>query len=149
FAKDIRVIPQFGIDPDLFCPEPRSTHDGFTIGYSGRLVEQKGLWVLCNAFEALPSDCRLLLAGSGPLEPKLRSRAATRGWEVRLTITAAPSTDMPNLYRQMDCLVLPSLTTSAWKEQFGRAAIEAMACAVPTIGSDSGEIPNVLGAAGI
>jgi glycosyltransferase involved in cell wall biosynthesis len=148
FRKRIEVIPQFGVDPELFAPEP-APHEGFVIGFSGRLVEQKGLWVLCEAFEQLPADCRLLLAGSGPLEVPLRARAQARGWSSRLTITAASSTDMPALYRQMDCLVLPSLTTAAWKEQFGRAAVEAMACGVPVVGSDSGEIPHVLGEAGL
>ncbi|HLG70378.1 MAG TPA: glycosyltransferase [Chloroflexota bacterium] len=149
FRKPIEVIPQFGVDPDLFQPEPRTSREGFTVGFSGRLVEEKGLWLLCDAFETLPASCRLLLVGSGPLEASLRARAAERGWSERLTITSASSTAMPELYRQMDCLVLPSLTTPAWKEQFGRAAVEAMACEVPVIGSDSGEIPNVVGDAGI
>jgi glycosyltransferase involved in cell wall biosynthesis len=48
----------------------------------------------------------------------------------------------------MDIVVLPSLTTSRWKEQFGRAAVEAMACGIPVIGSDSGEIPTVLSRTG-
>jgi len=148
FAKGLQVIPQFGVDPDLFRPAP-APHDGFLVGYSGRLVEQKGLWLLCDAFEQLPPDCRLLLVGSGPLEAALRARAAANGWVDRLTITAAPSTRMADFYRQMDCLALPSLTTLTWKEQFGRAAVEAMACGVPVVGSDSGEIPHVLGPTGI
>jgi glycosyltransferase involved in cell wall biosynthesis len=44
---------------------------------------------------------------------------------------------------------LPSLTTPRWKEQFGRVLIEAMACGVPVVGSDSGEIPQVVGDAGL
>ncbi len=119
------------------------------IGFAGRLVEQKGLRVLCDAFETLPGDCHLLLAGSGPLEAEIRERAASRGWAGRLTIAAVSSTSMPEVYSQMDCLALPSLTTPAWKEQFGRAAVEAMACEVPVVGSDSGEIRQVVGDAGI
>jgi glycosyltransferase involved in cell wall biosynthesis len=44
--------------------------------------------------------------------------------------------------------VAPSQTMSNWKEQFGRMLIEAFACAVPVIASDSGEIPAVVGNAG-
>jgi L-malate glycosyltransferase len=57
----------------------------------------------------------------------------------------------------MDTLVLPSeatdafktLTAAGWQEQFGHVLIEAMAAQVPVIGSDSGEIPNVIGEAGL
>ena len=44
---------------------------------------------------------------------------------------------------------MPSRTRPNWKEQFGRVIIEAMACGVPVIGSDSGEIPHVIGDAGL
>jgi phosphatidyl-myo-inositol dimannoside synthase len=49
----------------------------------------------------------------------------------------------------MDVLCAPSQTTRQWREQFGRMLVEAFACGVPVIGSDSGEIPFVLGNTGI
>jgi glycosyltransferase involved in cell wall biosynthesis len=49
----------------------------------------------------------------------------------------------------MDVLVFPSITLPDLKEQFGRIIIEGMACEVPVIGSDSGEIPATIGKAGL
>jgi glycosyltransferase involved in cell wall biosynthesis len=46
-------------------------------------------------------------------------------------------------------LVVPSRTRPNWKEQFGRVLVEAMACGVVVVGSDSGEIPHVVGEAGL
>jgi quercetin dioxygenase-like cupin family protein len=56
---------------------------------------------------------------------------------------------VPSRLAQLDALVLPSLTRPNWKEQFGRVLVEAMACGVPVVGSDSGEIPRVIGQAGL
>ena len=44
---------------------------------------------------------------------------------------------------------LPSRTTAAWKEQFGRVLIESMLCGTPVVGSSSGEIPLVIADAGL
>ena len=51
--------------------------------------------------------------------------------------------------QKLDALVLPSLTRPNWIEQFGRVLPEAMACETPVIGSSSGEIPHVIGEAGL
>ena len=49
----------------------------------------------------------------------------------------------------MDLLCAPSQTTAGWREQFGRMLIEAFACGVPVVASDSGEIPWVVADAGV
>ncbi|HEY6506968.1 MAG TPA: glycosyltransferase, partial [Vicinamibacterales bacterium] len=49
----------------------------------------------------------------------------------------------------MDMLAAPSKTMPQWREQFGRMLIEAFACGVPVVASNSGEIPYVVGDAGL
>jgi glycosyltransferase involved in cell wall biosynthesis len=120
------------------------------VGYAGRLVEEKGLWILLEALAELDGDWRLELYGHGPLKSALRSKAISWKLDERVVFaTPVASTDVPSRLRRLDALVLPSLTRPNWKEQFGRVLVEAMACGVPVIGSDSGEIPNVIGEAGL
>ncbi|MBV9582010.1 MAG: glycosyltransferase family 4 protein [Chloroflexi bacterium] len=144
------VIPQFGIDPDLFSPATCAPSGPPVIGYMSRLVEEKGVMVLLAALAGLRGDWRLHVIGTGPLDADARQRAAQLGLEGRITWErGVASTLVPERLRTFSMLVQPSLTRSHWKEQFGRALTEAMACGVPVIGSSSAEIPNVVGAAGL
>ncbi len=152
FAGPITVIPQFGVEPSHFqLRVPAPAGEPLRIGYAGRLVEEKGLHILLDALGELtdePWQCEI--RGSGPAQPALEAQAARLGLEGRVHFRAPlPSTEMPGFYQQMDVFVLPSLTRSNWKEQFGRVLIEAMASGTVVVGSDSGEIPHVIGAAGV
>ena len=91
-----------------------------------------------------------MLVGDGELRNKITVEGRRLGISDRIRIVdTIPSSRVPEYLNCMDCLVLPSRTTKKWKEQFGRVLIEAMACEVPVIGSDSGEIPNVIGESGL
>ncbi len=150
YRGDARVIPQFGVDVEHFDIAPRRDASTFRIGYVGRLVEEKGVAVLLDAVARLNAQCELHLLGSGPHKASLQARAHRLGIAARVHFDSPiPSMQMPAYYQQLDVLVLPSQTRANWKEQFGRVLIEAMACAVPVIGSDCGEIPNVIGDAGL
>jgi glycosyltransferase involved in cell wall biosynthesis len=151
FRKPIAVIPQFGVDIDLFQPSPTPREAGpFVIGYIGRLVESKGLLDLLPAVAGLAGDWRLELVGAGPLRAELERQSAALGIAEKVQVASeVPSTDVPRVLRGFDVLVLPSRSTPSWVEQFGRVLVEAMACAVPVVGSSSGEIPNVIGDAGL
>jgi glycosyltransferase involved in cell wall biosynthesis len=146
-----KVIP-LGIDPAVLpgngkissLPTERS-RDVFTVGFVGRLVPEKGVADLIEACAC--SGVHLVVAGDGPERDSLRLLAEERGVETDW-LGEVPSTEVWDVYRRMDLLVLPSRTTARWKEQFGRVLVEAMACGVPVAGSNSGEIPNVLGDAG-
>lgn len=148
--KPVTVIPQLGIDPVLFSPtQPIGPNYRFVVGYVGRLVTEKGLLVLLEAI-ARVKGAYVVILGHGPLEAQLISRARVLGLDGRLELCqGVPHAEVPMYMRRMSVLVLPSLTTAEWKEQFGHVLIEAMACGIPVIGTDSGAIPEVIGHAGM
>lgn len=146
------VIPQFGVQPDIFRPPAeRDRGRGFIVGSaSRRLVPEKGVDLLLRAAANLPGIWRLHVAGEGPERPALERLARELGMAERVCFDGAiSSAEMPAYLGQLDVLALPSRTLPHWEEQFGRVLIEAMACEVAVVGSDSGEIPNVIGEAGL
>ena len=151
YRGGVAVIPQFGVDPEIYKPNGHEKREGvFCIGYIGRLVEEKGVDLLLRALSDLPGEWRLRILGSGPQKWRLESLVQELGLIGRVAFDSPiPSPGMPDYYRGLDLLVLPSRTHSNWKEQFGRVLIEAMATGVPVVGSDSGEIPHVIGDAGL
>ncbi|MEM6282332.1 MAG: glycosyltransferase family 4 protein [Chloroflexota bacterium] len=150
YTGGMDVIPQFGVDEQLFTPASQRPQRPFTVGYVGRLIPEKGVDVLLRAMAALDGEWCLRLVGGGPLRRELENMAADLHIADRVTFIAqVPSAQMPDEYRLLDALALPSLTRANWKEQFGRVLVEAMAGGVPVVGSDSGAIPGVIGEAGI
>jgi glycosyltransferase involved in cell wall biosynthesis len=168
YRGPITVIPQFGVDPEIFSPRPDHATgpaqtdepipssfllrpSSFVIGYAGRLVPEKGLDVLLAACAMLPPalDWTLHLLGDGPERGRLADTARELGIDGQVRFLGrVPSTQASQFYRTLDVLVLPSLSRPNWVEQFGRVLTEAMACGVPVVGSRSGEIPWVIGDAG-
>ena len=151
-----RVIPQFGVDPALYQPPARhddGRDDGrtFTIGSANRrLVPEKGVDLLLRAAAQLPGIWQVHIAGEGPARPELARLAQELGIAERVHFDGPiPSAQMPGYLQQLDVLVLSSRTQPNWKEQFGRVLVEAMACETAVIGSNSGEIPHVIGGAGL
>ncbi len=163
----IEVMPQLGVDETLFYPstqselaqELRIEKDEFIIGYIGRFVQEKGILTLIKALAGLLEyPWKLLLLGRGPLQEEIVEKASSAGFAERIILVpSVPHSDVPRYLNLMSTLVLPSetsyqvktITAVGWKEQFGHVLIEAMACKVPVIGSDSGEIPHVIGEAGL
>ncbi len=147
FRKPLALIPQYGFDvapqPVGVAAEHLSAMRGrFVVGYAGRLVAEKGLRTLAEATRNLP-DTELLIAGSGPIEAEL-----ARQPHVTL-LGVLQRRDMDRFWQGIGLLVLPSLTTPRWAEQFGRVLVEAMGRGLPVIGSSSGAIPEVIGDAGL
>lgn len=154
YQGPLEVVPN-AVDAELFRPLDREACRrelglrAFTVGYVGRLVEEKGLEDLLEALALCPG-VSLLFVGEGDFKPRLeeRVRALNLGERVRFE-PARPLPELPAVMNAIDALALPSRTTDSWKEQFGRVLIEAGACATPVIGSDSGAIPDVVGQGGL
>ncbi|NEO55814.1 MAG: glycosyltransferase [Okeania sp. SIO3B5] len=167
YKGPIKVMPQLGVDESLFKPEPQAElkdslgikYDDFVVGFVGRFVEEKGLLTLTDALAGLQEKpWKWLLLGRGELQSTLLEKAAELGIKDRLILVeSVPHDHVQKYINLMNTLVLPSettykfktLTSVGWKEQFGHVLIEAMACQVPVIGSDSGEIPHVIGDTGL
>lgn len=148
-----------GVDTALFRPDREAgarvraalgwADDGPpVVGYLGRFVAEKGMETLMRALDAAAEPWRALFVGGGPMEGALRAWAADRGDRVRI-VTGVPHGRVPEHLNAMDLLCAPSRTTPRWREQLGRMLTEAMACGVPVVGSDSGEIPHVVAGAGL
>ncbi|WP_416233468.1 glycosyltransferase family 4 protein [Anabaena sp. UHCC 0451] len=118
------------------------------MGYLGRFVPEKGLDLLMGVLDSLATPWRALFVGSGVMESSLRNWAKRYPEQVRIC-TDVKHNQVPQYLNAMDILVAPSQTVSNWQEQFGRMLIEAFACGIPVIGSDSGEIPYVIKDAGL
>lgn len=138
-----------GVDLSVFQPGDRTEpHTPLVVGYSGRLETYKGVDVLLRAIALLP-DVRLLIAGEGPERMTLITLADELGVADRVTFLGHLGSDLPAFYRDLDALVVPSMPTPGWLEQFGRVVVEAMASGVPVVASRSGALPDVVGDAGV
>lgn len=155
FAKPIFTIPhavdlaQFGVR-DSSDLRGRLGLKGTVVGYVGRLTAEKGIADLIHALTIVKtaggaSEMSALIIGNGPFEAEVRAAAADLPIQL---VAAIPHNEVQQYYNCIDILVVPSRTTPRWKEQFGRVLIEALASGAAVIGSDSGEIPHVIRAAG-
>ena len=118
----------------------------FVFGFMGRVSRVKGLSTTLQALSNLEDvPWRFVVVGDGNYTDELKEHASSLCIADRVLHTGyVPHTEAPLYLSLFDALVLPSETQSNWKEQFGRVLVEALACGTPLIGSDSGEIPNVI-----
>lgn len=155
--EKVVVVPE-GVDPSL-APRDRgeaaeqvAARFGIRAPFFlfvGTLEPRKNLARLIQAFAAFrartgPNGPLLVLAGRrGWLSDDLEQVAAPLGDAVRF-LGPVSSDDLIWLQNGALALVLVSLY-----EGFGLPALEAMACGQPTLVSDAGSLPEVVGEAGV
>lgn len=138
-GKRVHVIPH-GIDLKKFIQSEEATFTKpFTIGIIGRMVEQKGHRIALDALSFLQDiPCKLLIVGTGELEPQLKDYAKKIGISKNV-LWKSPTTDIASVYRACDLVVVPSL----W-EGLGLVVLEAMASGRVVIASRVGGIPEIV-----
>lgn len=132
-ADRIAHIPNC-IDASAYAP---AAGEGGYFVYAGRLAPEKGLATLLRA--AALARQKLVLAGSGPEEERLRRLAEQFGADV----VFAGHLDKPALQRLIGealALVLPS----EWYENAPISLLEAYALGRPVIGARIGGIPELI-----
>lgn len=142
----------YGVDQATFHPAPQTktaAEKTIRIGYVGRLVEEKGLDDALDAMARTATSVSLAIMGEGPHEGTLRRRVRELRLEARVTFQGwGRPAAVATFLRRLDAMVLLTRTTKSVREQFGRVIVEAQACGIPVIGSQSGAIPNVVGDGG-
>ena len=134
-AIDVKGLRQRATDRqvarDALALDPKA----FVIGTVGRLVPFKAQSELISAFASVASEmtgAQLVVVGRGPLENDLRRQVEELDLVDRVFIRGFVD-DAARHMRALDLFVLPS-----HDEPFGLVLLEAMACGVPVIASDSG-----------
>lgn len=152
-----------GVDHNVFRPMKRDSKEvagvvrelGGTcesneanIVTNGRLIEQKGQVYLLRALAELVREGHelgLLVMGRGPLEDSLRREALSLGLMDRFWIRSGiEERALPFYYNMGDAFVLPSLYEPA-----SLVILEAMSCAVPSIASRVGGLPEMMDGYGL
>jgi L-malate glycosyltransferase len=157
FKGTIQTLPHSGVDVNEHQPgtEPElrtklGLENCIVVGHVGRLVEEKGLRLLVEALRRLEAyPWKLLLVGSGILEGEIRERWMAEFPGRIVLVPAVPYDRVSQYLRCVDIFVLASYATPTWAEQFGQTLAQAMLLGIPSIGSTSGAIPEVLGSGGL
>jgi len=152
-ARNVFVLPQTGLDPNLFTPHPKLMVEDKGkqprhILFVGRLTEAKGIRTILNAVDLMKTDYILrFVGGRGELEGLIRSHP-----EFGKKITIEPWMDyekLPDIYNWADVSLMPSVDTPEWIEQMGYVVGESLLCHVPVITSASKSIAELWNMPGV
>ena len=146
-ARTPRAVIPMGIpDPAVFTRTPvPEIKDTVNLLYVGRLDPEKGVQTVIEALHLMPTSARFhfRVLGSGSMERQLRSMVDA---DLSSKIDFEGQASLVNVRAAMrwaHLVVVPSLVTPRWMEQWGRVPVEAILSGRPCLVSDSGELPYV------
>jgi N-acetyl-alpha-D-glucosaminyl L-malate synthase BshA len=138
----LEIIPNF-VDVQRFAPGP-SRPAGTVLFHASNFRPVKRPLDLVRIFARVRArmPATLVLAGDGPERARVEQEVKLLGLESSVRFAGMPR-DLAPLLREADLFLLPSAS-----ESFGLAALEALSCGVPVVGSRIGGLPEVVGEAG-
>lgn len=146
FADTSVYAPPTFIERETYRAAFKLRDDQFMISCVRRLVEKNGV---VNAIAAigLISDPNvvLMIAGEGPRKAELEDMVASHALEDRVKFLGSLDRGtVLELLKASDASVVPSITVGGLQEATSIAAIEAMACGVPTVASRIGGLTELI-----
>jgi glycosyltransferase involved in cell wall biosynthesis len=138
-AAKLKILPR-GLDTELFHPARRdpaffekfgSCNGEVRLLYVGRISREKDLDLLATAYKRLRKEglpMQLFVVGDGPY-----SQALAKSLPEAFFTGYLRGPELATAYASADIFVFPSTT-----DTFGNVILEAQACGVPVIVSDSG-----------
>lgn len=148
FAGSMHVLP-LGVTPSGKA-RPRESAP-IRLGFVARLEPYKGGEIAIRAFAAARTEMNITLevVGAGSELPMLKAVAEALGVADHVSFPGAVSqAEALRRVSNYDLLLAPSLTTSTWKEQFGRVPAQALAAGTPVLAFASGSLSELLGGCG-
>jgi glycosyltransferase involved in cell wall biosynthesis len=135
-ADRVLVIRGSGVDTRHFLPLPEPSDPPIVLGYVGRLLTDKGVRVLVDAYRRLVSRAqpvRLIIAGvPDPENPTSLSEAEVESWRTFPGLTwLGQVSDVREVWREAHIAVLPS-----FHEGMPKCLLEAAACGRPIVATD-------------
>lgn len=122
-------------------------HEKFIIMCVRRLVEKNGVYYAALAMKYLSDKDKYLLkiVGDGPEKEKIEKCIQENNLYNCVELVGPVENDkMPDLYKQCDLALVPSITVNGLQEATSISAIEAMSCAIPIIASNIGGLSEMI-----
>lgn len=145
-----------GYDPEYFYPDTVKREEirkelGLTypvIAYFGRLTPEKGVHVLIGALSGLMDlNWQLMMDDfdeySTAYTLDIKQLLDTSGIRDRVVFISPSHYEIAGYMNAADIVVLPSVSTPVWKEQYGRVVPEAFACGKDVVVTDCGSLPEL------
>jgi len=140
-----------GIDTVRFRPASPPTRgsggQAMAVLFAGAVTPHKGPHIALEAVRLLAATAghrtSLSIVGRGLPDYEAQLRAQVQATHLQSAVSFLPPVpryEMPELLRRFDVFVLPTLS----EEPLSRAVMEAMACGLAVIGSDTGGTPEMI-----